>query len=32
VRPPSHRVSEDVRAQITEILEGWGLSSGEESR
>ena len=32
VRPPSHRVSEDVRAQITEILESWGLPVGRESR
>jgi 4-hydroxy-tetrahydrodipicolinate synthase len=32
VRPPSHRVPEDLRAQITEILEGWGLSPGGENR
>ena len=32
VRPPSHRVSEEVRAQITEILDGWGLSPGGENR
>jgi 4-hydroxy-tetrahydrodipicolinate synthase len=32
VRPPSHRVPADVRAQIARILAGWGLSAGEESR
>jgi len=32
VRPPSHRVSEEVRAQITEILERWGLSPAGENR
>jgi 4-hydroxy-tetrahydrodipicolinate synthase len=32
VRPPSHRVPDEVRAQITEILEGWGLSAGEGTR
>jgi 4-hydroxy-tetrahydrodipicolinate synthase len=32
VRPPSHRVPEAVRAQIAQILAGWGLSVGEESR
>ena len=32
VRPPSHRVSEEVRAQITEILERWGLSPDGENR
>ena len=32
VRPPSHRVPEDVRAQIAGILEDWGLAPGEESR
>jgi len=31
VRPPSHRVSEDVRGQIAQILAGWGLSASEES-
>jgi len=32
VRPPSHRVSEEVRAQIAEILADWDLSLGEENR
>jgi 4-hydroxy-tetrahydrodipicolinate synthase len=32
VRPPSHRVPPDVRAQITGILEGWGLPVDEENR
>ena len=32
VRPPSHRVSEDVRGQITTILRDWGLAAGEASR
>src|SRR5262249_6190325 len=32
VRPPSHRVSEEVRAQITEILESWGLPVGGQDR
>ncbi len=32
VRPPSHRVSEDMRAQIAGILAGWGLSASEEGR
>jgi 4-hydroxy-tetrahydrodipicolinate synthase len=32
VRPPSHRVSDEVRSQIAEILAGWGLAPGEESR
>jgi 4-hydroxy-tetrahydrodipicolinate synthase len=32
VRPPSHRVAEEVRAQITGILEGWGLPVGGENR
>jgi 4-hydroxy-tetrahydrodipicolinate synthase len=32
VRPPSHRASEEVRAQITEILVGWGLPVGGENR
>jgi len=32
VRPPSHRVPEEVRAQITTILEGWGLAVGQENR
>jgi 4-hydroxy-tetrahydrodipicolinate synthase len=32
VRPPSHRVSEDLRAQIAGILAGWGLSPSEEGR
>jgi 4-hydroxy-tetrahydrodipicolinate synthase len=32
VRPPSHRVSEEVRAQIAEILADWDLSPGEENR
>jgi 4-hydroxy-tetrahydrodipicolinate synthase len=32
VRPPSHRVPEQVRAQIAQILAGWGLSAGEEGR
>ena len=32
VRPPSHRVSEEVRAQITGILDGWGLPVGGENR
>jgi 4-hydroxy-tetrahydrodipicolinate synthase len=31
VRPPSHRVSEEVRGQIAKILAGWGLPV-EESR
>jgi hypothetical protein len=29
VRPPSHRVSEEVRTQIAEILAGWGLAGGD---
>ena len=29
VRPPSHRVSEEVRGQIAEILAGWGLTGGD---
>jgi 4-hydroxy-tetrahydrodipicolinate synthase len=29
VRPPSHRVSEEVRAQIAGILTGWGLAGGD---
>jgi 4-hydroxy-tetrahydrodipicolinate synthase len=29
VRPPSHRVSEEVRTQIAEILAGWGLTGGD---
>ncbi len=29
VRPPSHRVSEEVRSQIAEILAGWGLAAGD---
>jgi 4-hydroxy-tetrahydrodipicolinate synthase len=32
VRPPGHRVSEEVRAQITEILEGWGLPVSGKNR
>jgi 4-hydroxy-tetrahydrodipicolinate synthase len=32
VRPPGHRVSDEVRAQITEILAEWGLSLSEENR
>jgi len=32
VRPPGHRVSEEVRAQIAEILADWDLSLGEENR
>ena len=32
VRPPSHRVSDEVRAQIAEILAEWGLSLSEENR
>lgn len=32
VRPPSHRVREEVRAQIAGILDGWGLSPGGENR
>ncbi len=32
VRPPSHRVPEEVRAQITGILEGWGLPVAGENR
>jgi 4-hydroxy-tetrahydrodipicolinate synthase len=32
VRPPSHRVSEDVRGQIATILRDWGLAAGEENR
>jgi 4-hydroxy-tetrahydrodipicolinate synthase len=32
VRPPSHRVSGDVRGQITTILRDWGLAAGEASR
>jgi hypothetical protein len=26
---PSHRVSEEVRGQIAEILAGWGLTAGD---
>jgi len=29
VRPPSHRVPEEVRGQISGILAGWGLSAGD---
>src|SRR5215831_3080525 len=29
VRPPSHRVSEEVRTQIAGILAGWGLAAGD---
>jgi 4-hydroxy-tetrahydrodipicolinate synthase len=29
VRPPSHRVSEEVRGHIAEILAGWGLAAGD---
>jgi 4-hydroxy-tetrahydrodipicolinate synthase len=29
VRPPSHRVPEEVRVQIAGILAGWGLTGGE---
>jgi 4-hydroxy-tetrahydrodipicolinate synthase len=32
VRPPSHRVPEEVRAQITEILESWGLPVSGQDR
>ena len=32
VRPPSHRVPEDVRGQIATILRHWGLAAGEENR
>src|SRR5215472_19155704 len=32
VRPPSHRVADEVRAQISGILEGWGLPLGGENR
>jgi 4-hydroxy-tetrahydrodipicolinate synthase len=32
VRPPGHRVSDEVRAQITGILAEWGLSLSEEGR
>jgi 4-hydroxy-tetrahydrodipicolinate synthase len=32
VRPPSHRVPEEVRTQITEILESWGLAVGGQDR
>jgi 4-hydroxy-tetrahydrodipicolinate synthase len=32
VRPPSHRVCEEVRAQITGILGDWGLPVGGEHR
>jgi 4-hydroxy-tetrahydrodipicolinate synthase len=32
VRPPSHRVPDQVRAQIAQILAGWGLAPGEEGR
>src|SRR5690242_10878583 len=32
VPPPGPRASEDVRAQITEILEGWGLPVGGGNR
>ena len=31
VRPPSHRVSEEIRSQIAKILAEWGLT-GEEGR
>src|SRR6516165_7611060 len=29
VRPPSHRVADEVRGQIKEILTGWGLAAGD---
>jgi 4-hydroxy-tetrahydrodipicolinate synthase len=29
VRPPSHRVADEVRTQIAEILGGWGLAAGD---
>src|SRR5215467_2447023 len=29
VRPPSHRVPEEVRTQIAGILAGWGLAAGD---
>jgi 4-hydroxy-tetrahydrodipicolinate synthase len=29
VRPPSHRVADEVRGQISGILAGWGLSAGD---
>jgi 4-hydroxy-tetrahydrodipicolinate synthase len=32
VRPPSHRVPEQVRAQIAQILASWGLPVGGEGR
>jgi 4-hydroxy-tetrahydrodipicolinate synthase len=32
VRPPSHRVPEEVRGQIAQILAGWGLPAGGEQR
>jgi 4-hydroxy-tetrahydrodipicolinate synthase len=32
VRPPSHRVPGEVRAQIARILADWALPPGEESR
>jgi len=32
VRPPSHRVPEEVRTQITEILESWGLPVSGQDR
>jgi 4-hydroxy-tetrahydrodipicolinate synthase len=32
VRPPGHRVSDEVRAQITEILAEWDLPLSEENR
>jgi len=28
VRPPSHRVADEVRGQIGQILAGWGLAAG----
>jgi hypothetical protein len=28
VRPPSHRVADEGRGQIGQILAGWGLAAG----